>query len=130
MFGPSPTPLDPSRDYGDALPVILRNPRADLESGFHTLRDLLATEGEQTKDMASIYGRAASGNATREEISRANSQMMDLFRLAGLGTFFAVVPGSMLLLPLAVLAAGKLGIRLLPDSWGARTRDQPPTKGG
>ncbi len=121
MFGPSPTPLDPSRNYGDALPVILRNPRAELVAGFSRLRDLLAAEGAQTRAMVEIYGRAASGNATSPEIAQANAQMMDLFRMAGLGAFFAFIPGSALLLPLAVQAASKLGIRLLPDSW-----DNPP----
>ncbi len=117
MFGPSPTPLDPKRDYSALVPAILRNPRVELESGFHRLRDLLAAEGAQTREMAEIYTRAASGGVTREEITKANSQMMDLVRMAGMGTFFAVIPGSALLLPLAVAAAAKMGIRLLPDSW-------------
>ncbi len=125
MFGPSPTPLDPSRDYGGALPDILRNPRAELVAGFSKLRDLLAAEGAQTREMAEIYGRAATGNASSAEIARANSQMMDLFRIAGLGAFFALIPGSALLLPLAVQAASRLGIRLLPDSWDAPA---PPPK--
>ncbi len=116
MFGPSPTPLDPSRDYGRLLPALLRNPRAELEAGFTKLRLILAAEGVQTKEMLDIYTRAATGAATSEEIARANAQMMDVLRMAGLGAFFAAIPGSALLLPLAVAAADRLGIRLLPDS--------------
>lgn len=117
VFGPSPTPLDPKRDYSALVPAILLNPKGELEAGFHRLKDLLAAEGAQTREMAEIYARAASGGATSEQIAKANAQMLDLLRLAGLGTFFAIVPGSALLLPLAIAAAAKLGIRLMPDSW-------------
>lgn len=117
MFGPSPTPLDPARHYGDALPALLRNPRAELEAGFLKLKVVLSKESVQSKEMMEIYARAGVGKASSQEIARANAQMMDLLRLAGMGTFFAVIPGSALLLPLAIAAASKLGIRLLPDAW-------------
>ncbi|MDA1007573.1 MAG: hypothetical protein O2800_01025 [Planctomycetota bacterium] len=117
MFGPSPTPFDPSRDYGAVLPNLLRQPRAELEAGVQKLRVLLSAESVQTREMLEIYARASTGKASREEVGRANDQMMDLIRLAGLGTFFTVVPGSMLLLPLMVAAATRMGIRLLPDTW-------------
>ena len=126
MFGPSPTPLDPSRDWGGLLPALLRNPRAELEAGFSRLRDLLSAEGVQSRRMIEIYTRATSGGASSEEIHTANQQMMDLIRLAGMGAFFAVVPGSALLLPLAIATASKLGIRLMPDSWTQRVSKGPP----
>lgn len=78
---------------------------------------MLVAESVQTREMMEIYGRAARGTASAAEIDRANRQFGDLLRLAGLGAFFAVVPGSALLLPLAVTTARKLGIDLLPDSW-------------
>ena len=94
MFGPSPTPLDPSRDYGRLLPALLRNPRAELEAGFTKLRLILAAEGVQTKEMLDIYTRAATGAATSEEIARANAQMMDVLRMAGLGAFSRRSPAA------------------------------------
>lgn len=78
---------------------------------------MLRAESVQTHEMMGIYTRFVAGEATKAEIERANKQFGDLLRLAGLGTFFAIVPGSALLLPVAVLAAKKLGIELLPDSW-------------
>jgi hypothetical protein len=82
---------------------------------------MLVAEGAQTREMMEIYGRAARGQASSADIDRANRQVGDLLRMAGLGAFFAVVPGSVLLLPLAVTAARKLGIDLLPDTWEQRT---------
>lgn len=117
MFGPSPSPLEPRPDWSHLVPTLLRNPRAELEAGFTRLRTMLVTESAQTRDMMEIYGRAARGQASSADIDRANRQFGDLLRMAGLGAFFAVVPGSALLLPLAVSAARRLGIDLLPDSW-------------
>jgi hypothetical protein len=117
MFGPSPSPLEPRPDWSHLVPAVLRHPRTELEAGFRRLHSMLVAESVQTREMMEIYGRAARGTASAAEIDRANRQFGDLLRLAGLGTFFAVVPGSALLLPLAVTAARKLGIDLLPDSW-------------
>lgn len=117
MFGPSPSPLEPRPDWSHLVPAVLRNPRAELEAGFARLRAMLLTESTQTKEMLEIYGRATRGEASSADIDRANRQFGDLLRLAGLGAFFAVIPGSALLLPLAVSTARKLGIDLLPDSW-------------
>ncbi|MBM4052226.1 MAG: hypothetical protein FJ270_05730 [Planctomycetes bacterium] len=117
MFGPSPSPLEPRPDWSHLVPAVLRNPRTELEAGFTRLRTMLQAEGTQTREMLEIYGRATQGQASSADIDRANRQFGDLLRLAGLGAFFAVVPGSALLLPLAVTTARRLGINLLPDSW-------------
>ena len=50
-------------------------------------------------------------------MKEANEQFLDLIRIAGMGTFFSIVPGSMFLLPLAIAGANKLGIRLLPSAF-------------
>ncbi len=34
-----------------------------------------------------------------------------------MGTFFTLIPGSTLLLPIAVMGASKVGIRLLPTAF-------------
>jgi len=86
-------------------------------AGFTLLKEHLAQEKDETKEMLDIYHRASEGKASREEIHRANEQFGDLLRLAGMGTFFTLVPGSALLLPLAVIGAKKCGIRLLPSAF-------------
>lgn len=117
MFGPSPSPLEPRPDWSHLVPAILRHPKDELEAGFRRLRVVLHAESVQTRDMMEIYARAAKGAASTQEIERANHQFGDLLRLAGMGAFFAVIPGSALLLPIAVATARRLGIDLLPDSW-------------
>ncbi|MDG2200559.1 MAG: hypothetical protein P8K80_05200 [Phycisphaerales bacterium] len=91
--------------------------REKAKAGFARLKEHLGQEKEETKEMLDIYHRASEGKASKEEIHRANEQFGDLLRLAGMGTFFTLVPGSALLLPLAIYGAGKVGIRLLPSAF-------------
>ncbi len=91
--------------------------RASAREGFQRLKEHLGQEREETREMFEIYNRAIEGNASKEEIRRANEQFGDILRLAGMGTFFTLIPGSTLLLPIAVMGASKVGIRLLPTAF-------------
>ena len=102
--------------HGGFMRLIARK-REQAKNGFEVLKQHLAEESDETKSMLEIYHRSLEGKATREEMKEANEQFLDLIRIAGMGTFFSIVPGSMLLLPLAIVGANKLGIRLLPSSF-------------
>ena len=97
--------------------------REKARAGFRRLKEHLGQEREETREMFEIYNRAMEGHATKEEIQRANEQFGDILRLAGMGTFFTLIPGSTLLLPVAVAGANKVGIRLLPSAF---SEDQDP----
>ena len=97
--------------------------REKARVGFKQLKQHLAQEREETREMFEIYNRAMDGGATKEEIKHANDQFRDLLRLAGMGTFFTLIPGSTLLLPVAVAGANRVGIRLLPSAF---SEDQEP----
>ena len=124
-----PEPMDPDeppisdekakRSFTERLSAQREKARA----GFERLKEHLGQEREETREMFEIYNRAMEGDATREEIKRANEQFGDLLRLAGMGTFFTLIPGSTLLLPVAVAGANKVGIRLLPSAF---SEDQDP----
>jgi SAM-dependent methyltransferase len=99
------------------IPAVLRHPGQSLRSAFEQLRLLLADESDQTRDMLDVYRRSVTGNVTRDELQRANGQFADVLRMAGLGAFFVMVPGSMLLIPIAVKVASTVGVRILPDTF-------------
>ncbi|MDG1898562.1 MAG: hypothetical protein P8I74_01715 [Phycisphaerales bacterium] len=101
----------------------LSDRREKAKAGFVHLKEHLAQEKDETKEMLEIYHRAAEGKATREEIHRANEQFGDLLRLAGMGTFFTLIPGSTLLLPIAVIGGNKLGIRILPSAFSGDSHE-------
>ena len=98
--------------------------REKAKQGFQTLKEHLAKESDETKNMVDTYQRWLEGKATKEEMKEANEQFKDLIRIAGMGTFFGLVPGSMLLLPIAVYGANKVGIRLIPSAFIADKKDQ------
>ena len=95
----------------------IRRHKDKAKQGFQTLKEHLAEESDETKNMVDTYQRWVEGKATQDEMKVANEQFKDLIRLAGMGTFFGLVPGSMLLLPIAVYGANKVGIRLLPSAF-------------
>ena len=99
------------------IPSILRSPSKSLRDGLERLRELLNDESDQTIHMLDIYRRSLTGNVARRELQQANAQFADVLRIAGLGTFFVAVPGSMLLIPIVVKAGQKIGIRVLPDGF-------------
>jgi hypothetical protein len=113
---PDPAHAGESAAHGGFMNLIARQ-REKAKNGFNVLKHHLAEESDETKSMLEIYHRSLEGKATREEMKEANEQFLDLIRIAGMGTFFSIVPGSMLLLPLAIAGANKLGIRLLPSSF-------------
>ncbi len=128
-----PEPMDPDeppindekakRSFTERLSAQREKARA----GFERLKEHLGQEREETREMFEIYNRAMEGDATREEIKRANEQFGDLLRLAGMGTFFTLIPGSTLLLPVAVAGANKVGIRLLPSAFSEDQDPEDPT---
>lgn len=91
--------------------------REKARIGFQRLKEHLSEEKGETREMVDIYHRMLEGKATKQEIKKANEQFGDVLRIVGMGTFFTLIPGSTLLLPLAILGANKVGIRLLPTAF-------------
>ena len=111
-------PLDETvkKEHASILDRIHKH-RGKAKKGFQALKEHLAQESDETKNMIDTYQRWLEGKATKEEMREANEQFKDLIRIAGMGTFFGLVPGSMLLLPVAVYGANKVGIRLIPSAF-------------
>ena len=128
-MGQDPPASDQQDDKGQKKHISffgrLNEHKEKAKQGFRVLKAHLAEETDETKEMLDIYHRSLEGKATKEELHEANEQFKDLIRIAGMGTFFGLVPGSMLLLPLAIVGANKLGIRLLPSSFVNKRDDEP-----
>ncbi|MBT4763003.1 MAG: hypothetical protein HOO06_15015 [Bdellovibrionaceae bacterium] len=85
-----------------------------VKEGLEKLRDYLAYEKEETREMLAIYLKFNQGEATKEELSKAHKQFRDVLKNLGLG-FMLVLPFSPVTLPLLVKVGVKLGIQVLPD---------------
>ena len=82
---------------------------------FLRLQQALAQETQETKTMLQTYQRFAVGQASREEMDRANQQFRSVLKSMGFGVLL-LLPFSPITLPLAIQLGKKLGIDILPDS--------------
>lgn len=88
-----------------------------IRQSLYKIKDGLASEQAQTKEMLILYKKYISGKGiTPEEMKQANKQLLDLIRASGL-TILAILPGSLITIPFLVKIARKYNIELLPDSF-------------
>lgn len=67
------------------------------------------------KFVARVYQQYLRGEASREDMDRANGYFLDYLKLASVGTLF-LLPGTTLTVPLAVKIGKALGIDVLPSA--------------
>ena len=80
------------------------------------LKDALAQEKQETKDMLVTYKRYTCRQASKEELTEANKQFADLLKGLGLG-MFAVLPFAPITIPLVVKLGQIVGVDVLPSSF-------------
>ncbi len=90
--------------------------KKDLINSLNLIKNALAQEGKETKEMLEIYYKYSSGEATKEEMDKANEQFQDLVKTLGIG-FVAVLPLAPLTIPFLVKIGKRYGIDILPTSF-------------
>lgn len=80
------------------------------------LKEALAQEKQETKEMLVTYRRYTRKQANREELREANRQFGDLLKGLGLG-MFAVLPFAPITIPLVVKLGKVVGVDVLPSSF-------------
>ncbi|WP_281213043.1 LETM1 domain-containing protein [Shewanella insulae] len=87
-----------------------------LKRDMLVLKDALAQEKQETKDMLVAYGRYTRNQASKEELRLANQQLADLIKGLGLGVF-AVLPFAPITIPVVVKLGKLVGVEVLPSSF-------------
>ncbi|MCK8044203.1 hypothetical protein MSG37_04860 [Shewanella sp. 1CM18E] len=87
-----------------------------LKRDMLVLKDALAQEKQETKDMLVTYKRYTCRQASKEELTEANKQFADLLKGLGLG-MFAVLPFAPITIPLVVKLGQMVGVDVLPSSF-------------
>ncbi|MGJ8692244.1 MAG: hypothetical protein ACSHW0_07160 [Thalassotalea sp.] len=80
------------------------------------LRQALAQEKAETKIMLAIYRKHTFGKATKEELTIANKQFIDILKGLGLG-IFAILPLAPITIPIIVKLARLVGVDLIPSAF-------------
>jgi len=87
-----------------------------LKRDLIILKEALAQEKKETKEMLVTYKRYTRKQANREELREANRQFGDLLKGLGLG-MFAVLPFAPITIPVVVKLGKIVGVDVLPSSF-------------
>jgi hypothetical protein len=80
------------------------------------IKNALSVEGHGAKQMIETYLNYTQGNATEEDMERANQQFQSFLKTIGLGVF-AVLPFSPITIPALVKLGKKYGVDVIPESF-------------
>ena len=85
----------------------------------------MGTEAKETHEASKIIVKfLKEGTVNKEEEHELKTQIYDLFKMAGIGIPFMLIPGSTLLMPFLIKLANKRGIDLLPSAF--KTEEDNP----
>ena len=78
----------------------------------------MGAEAKETHEASKIVVKfLKEGKVSKEEEHELKTQIYDLFKIAGIGIPFMLIPGSTLLMPFLIKLANKKGIDLLPSAF-------------
>ena len=80
------------------------------------IKRALAKESQETKNMLFIYGRYMRGDASKNDMKKANAQFRELLKNIGLG-IVVMLPFAVITIPVIVKVGRILGVDILPASF-------------
>lgn len=96
--------------------ISKRRQQLRFKRSMVALKIALAQEKQETKEMLTIYRRYTHGEVSKEDLSKANAQFVDILKGLGLGVF-AVLPFAPITIPLVVKLGRYVGVEVLPSSF-------------
>lgn len=96
--------------------ISKRRQQLRFKRSMVALKIALAQEKQETKEMLTIYRRYTHGGVSKEDLSKANAQFVDILKGLGLGVF-AVLPFAPITIPLVVKLGRYVGVEVLPSSF-------------
>lgn len=96
----------------------IKENRKKAQKAMKTFAKDLGNEAKETAEASKIVMKfIVDGKITPEEEKELRTQIYDIFKMAGIGIPFMLIPGSSLLLPFLIKVASRYGINLLPTSF-------------
>ena len=83
------------------------------------VQTVIKTEYANSQEVAKTYAKASTGDATANEITKANKKATELMKAATFASLLAV-PGAIFVLPMFIEAAKEYSIDLVPASVAAQ----------
>lgn len=82
---------------------------------FNKIKTIFEAEAKNSREMWAIYAKAATGDATANQIAEANKKAHELLISARFATLMTL-PGTLFILPYLVKTARESGVELVPTS--------------
>ena len=98
-------------DFYKSVPKTLTETKAVLEK----VQKVVKTEYANSQEVMKTYAKASTGDATVNEISKANKKAAELVKSATFASLLAL-PGALFVLPMVIEAAKEYSIDLVPAS--------------
>jgi hypothetical protein len=96
----------------------IKTNRQKATKAMKTFAKDLGNEAKETREASKILVKfLMDGSISPEEEKELKTQVYDLFKMAGIGIPFFLIPGSTLLLPFLIKVASRYGVNLLPTSF-------------
>ncbi|MEH6449084.1 MAG: hypothetical protein V7765_10455 [Oleispira sp.] len=80
------------------------------------IKQALAQEKEETREMLAIYRKFTHGEASDAEMKVANEQLVDVLKGLGIGVF-AALPFAPITIPFIIKLGKRFGIEVLPSAF-------------
>lgn len=101
----------PATDMFASMPKT----HADVKAAFDKIQQVFTTELTNSQTMWKTYQRAATGDATQNEITAANKAAAELIKTSTFASVLAI-PGAVFVLPAIIEKAKEYKIDLVPAS--------------
>lgn len=108
------TPQDYFKAFQDTFAAFPKTPE-DVKAVVEKTQRVVEAEAENVKSVISTYNKAASGDASINEISAANKKAKELLVTARFATVMAV-PGAVFALPILSKIAEEYDFDFIPAS--------------
>ena len=109
-----------TREFSEKLKAH-RNKATEVMKNFVSK---MGTEAKETHEASKVVVKfLKEGKVSKEEEHELKTQIYDLFKMAGIGIPFMLIPGSTLLMPFLIKLAKKKGINLLPSAFKKEEED-------
>lgn len=103
----------------------LKDNRIKAQKAMRTFAKDLSNEAKETREASKILVKfLMDGKISPEEEKELRTQVYDIFKMAGIGIPFFLIPGSSLLLPFLIKVANRYGVNLLPTSFDHRKDEE------
>ena len=86
------------------------------------IKRALEKESKETKNMLFIYGRYMRGDASKNDMKKANAQFRELLKNIGLG-IVVMLPFAIITIPVIVKVGRFLGVDILPTSFKEQSKN-------